>query len=370
MKHYSILFWILLILLLGACGKTAKEDIESDLTKRGLKGPVKKITENKYLAVEKFGEISPGEIIYYPDAKIVEYNKDGFKSRVYDFELWTDSSYLDYELTYTPAFKLASQTYFHNGEKDKVTSYEYDEDENLIWEKDRHSDTTWQEFDESIEHIYNDSGKVKEINTYDENGKLHYKCKYDYDNAGRLKTRICYNSEGKQTGTTVFGYHENGVLKIEEYKDAEEIRLSRYDTTGNELEEMEISLNSNHNDTVSHSTYQYDKDNNLIKHEKFYKGKHKHTSHYKYTDDKWHEAETVEYDFHENPLYKKITRYDEDEKITYREIITYLKPKGKIKEKYTYKYHYDDYGNWTKRIKSSFGNPSTIVIRKIEYYES
>ena len=370
MKHYSILLWMLLIFFLGACGTIAKEDIESDLTKRGLKGPVKKITENKYLAVEKFGEISPGEIINYPDAKIVEYNKDGFKSRVYDFELWTDSSYIKYEFTYTPTFKLTTRTYFQNGEKDKVTLYEYDEDENLIWEKDRHSDTSWQEFNKSIEQIYDESGKLKEKNTYDENDKLQWKCKYDYDIAGLLKTRICYNSEGKQTGATMYDYHGNGVLKIEEYKDAEEIRISRYDTTGNELEEMKISLNADQKDTVSHSMYQYDKNSKLIKREEFYKGKHEYTSRFKYRNGKLYEGEWTDYDFHEKPLYKRITRYDEDEKITYREITTYLKPKGKIKEKYTYEYHYDDYGNWTKRIKSSFGNPSTIVIRKIEYYES
>ena len=125
MKKLTYLF---LALIIVACGNETKKN---DLTESNLYGKVKSLTSKEYEVIEKFGEITKGEILYrnykvkYDDkgdeTESSSYNSDGslvFKT-IYEYD--------------DKGNETESSRYNSDGSLDFKNTYEYEFDNKGNW---------------------------------------------------------------------------------------------------------------------------------------------------------------------------------------------------------------------------------------------
>lgn len=285
MKYKFILSTIALLLLTG-CVKSNKT--ENDLTRDNLRGKVKFISETHYDAVEKFGEITKGDIVKFSftaTAIIMHtaYNEKGNKTEGTEFD--TNHKIL------------------------RNSNYKYDEKGNII-------EGNWYNGDGSLSDKftckYDKKGNIIEYNWYRGDGSLSNKFTYKYDKKGNMIERNLnfYDTYGELSSSPkdIFKYDEKGNMIERNVYDADKKITNRhiwkYNKKGKKTE-----MNSY-------------KDGVLI--------------------------DTRKYDNYENEIYSYDTDYG-----------------GAI----TYKYKYDNQGNWIERIEySENNNPYEITEREIEYY--
>lgn len=202
---------------------------------------------------------------------------------------------------------------------------------------------------------YNDKRKIKDINEYSLDGILIGRIIFQYDDKGKLKEEKDYYYDGskktKKTykydalgnllgwGTEYFAPPENLPFEtyifteedvkyfakgnvVEIIYSKEQKTICKYDSKGNLLEEVYID--------------------NRIEHEKGLdsSGAKKKPKYYGYT-----QKSTYKYDDKNN-------------------VIEYEVPANK----WTYKYYFDENGNWIKRIQFNDGEPDEIEERIIVYY--
>lgn len=174
-------------------------------------GPVKSIRTSGYNAVEKFGELSEGAVLYDDDVNtLIEFNKDGDV---------TELSKLDYKgnllekniSKYDSNGKIIGSTnYDGNGDEIGRSVYTYNEDDKIIKVV-----------------FYNKSGKVKSIQENEWKGNKQIKriftneyekgnySEYEYDGSKLVRT-VEYDKDGKKTGR--YEEYENGdVSKINKF---------------------------------------------------------------------------------------------------------------------------------------------------------
>lgn len=192
---------------------------------------------------------------------------------------------------------------------------------------------------EKIRHIYNqevlfnlDGNKI-EKNDYIPDGTLANRTVYLYKQ-GELVEYNNYDSQGMLFGTGK--YHLN--------EDADVIRLD-YKTTDGRYNWSE--------------SYAYDGSGNLIEVKRFKTEEVIDTKELYTFNDKGNVKES---EFHrDNKLVAK-NNYKYDEEDNYNEL------NFGDSVMYTYKYNYDEKGNWIKKIVFENDNPSGILLREIEYF--
>ena len=122
------LIYLFLTLLIFACSDD--ETKKNDLTESNLYGKVRSLTEKEYEPIEKFGEITKGEIIYvnketYDDKgnmiEISSYNSDGSLAIKYIFEYDDKGN------------KTERSIYNSDGSLDSKYIYEYEFDNKGNW---------------------------------------------------------------------------------------------------------------------------------------------------------------------------------------------------------------------------------------------
>ena len=132
----KIILAILSVLRLVSCKQSEKKN---DLTEENLKGKVKSIKETPYEAVDKFGQIEKGNVLYDDGTSFTIYNEKG---------------------------NIIEENYYDSdGNLSSKDTYEYDENGNNI-----------------------------EKNNYDSNGKLDSKYTYEYDKNNNWTQRIEYKN--------------------------------------------------------------------------------------------------------------------------------------------------------------------------------
>lgn len=154
-------------------------------------------------------------------------------------------------------------------------------------------------------YIYDDKGNKTEWNAYNSNGSLSFKWSYKYDDKGNLIESNNYSSKGSLIAKYIY----------------------KYDDKGNKIEE---NLYLPNNELMGKTTYVY--------------------------DDKGNEIEKQDYKSDGSLGNKSIKKYDDKGNMI------------KWDEDITYKYNFDEAGNWIKQIEFKNSIPQTIREREIIYY--
>lgn len=345
----TLLIIILLTNLFYGCGENhskntsqilpEKVNVDHYKKQRNLFGKVKTLEVQRYKVVNKFGNISEGEMLenYY-----IKINNKGER-----IEYRTFSSDGKLEKKYLSKY---------NSQGKKIELIGLDKNNNTI---------SKQEFK------YNDTNMVEQ-NKYNSVGNLEYKIIYKYDKSGNkieksifrsgnwYKSTYKYNGKGELIYKNEFdvlinkkGYFErhesfykydNKNRKYEEYyyytKDGMLLERERkiYDNMGNLIEEKSYWPNKMLNKRV----YKYNSEHNLILEKTFN------------PDGSTYGLEKYQYDDWGNLLSREIhVPWNGHE---WSNLIEY-------------KYEYDNFNNWVKRTFLNNKIPKEITIRKISYYQ-
>ena len=165
----KIILVILSVLCLVSCKQSEKKN---DLTEENLKGKVKSIKETPYEAVDKFGQIEKGNVLY-----------DNF---IFPFTIYDEKGN-----------KIEENHYDSDGNLSSKDTYEYDEKGNNI-----------------------------ERNWYDSDGSLNYKYTYKYDEKGNM---IEYNTDGRFGEKYTYKYEydkNNNWIQQVTYEDNKPIQIT------------------------------------------------------------------------------------------------------------------------------------------------
>ena len=183
----KIILAILSVLRLVSCKQSEKKN---DLTKENLKGKVKSIKETTYEAVEKFGQIEKGDVLYDRDFSFTIYDKNGNKiEKNYYF---SDGLYSKYTYKYDKKGNtIEINNYNSNGSIHEKYTFKYDEKGNNIEQNNYKYDGS---FLYKYTYKYDEKGNNIEKNNYDSNGRLDSKYTYEYDKNNNWTQRIEYKN--------------------------------------------------------------------------------------------------------------------------------------------------------------------------------
>lgn len=348
-------------------GCTSKEIIKNDLIKENLKGKVKSIRQTPYEAVEKFGEITKGNVFhefYISINSIIEFNEEGNV--------------------------IMEGYYLPNGNFHR--NYKKDNRGNKI-EENRYNSNG--EFLEKQVYVYDERDILIEDNIYRSDGKLSFKTIYKSDHKNNIVEEDVYNSKGQLKSKTINKYDINGNKIEEVISDYEEMKfvngktkmvydynkpkvitksLYKYDKNGNKIEM--ISPNENDENYGLKWSYKFDENNYMIE-DATYGLKDKKLK-FKFTykrDKRGNVIEENSYDSNNELQWTSISKYDKygNEEVrqhkAIKEVDNYKgepEPVGTTNTKYKYKY--DEKGNWIEKIEYVNYIPKKIIEREIVYY--
>jgi|SRR5690554_1154702 len=311
MKTLKLLTIVSIILFFSNC---TDNKIKNDLTTENLKGKVKSIKETPYKAIEKFGEVTKGDVYvdYFSNIKYAMYNENGniTEMRKYDSPEKTLDKYV---YNYDKKGNLIKENKYNSNEKlESKKIYKYDDKLNLI-ELNKYNSERILESKEIYRYDYKEN--MVESNEYNSDGTLESKGIYEYNDKENL-------TEGKL-------YYSNGKLYYE--------FIQKRSDKGNMVEKNYwYSF-----DGASEINYilKYDEKCNLIESKMYHNKELEHTR-------------VCKYDENNNQIEEN--RYDSF---------------GKLIEVQKYKYKYDDKGNWMEKIEYENDIPKKITEREIEYYD-
>lgn len=218
---------------------------------------------------------------------------------------------------------------------------------------------------------YDNYGRLIEQREYQPKGGLKSVDKrhtYEYDGDGHLVEENDYyayhDSDEVSNFKTIYDFNEEKKLIGKGfYTDDELIRkfLLKTDQQGNVIEEMEFYADGKPAGLV---TFAFDESKNPIT-ENVYtaEGNLKQTTHIKYNADGEKIEESLT-DAEGNVVRKTTYQRDSENHVTEQEI----KMGEELSFFYEYLYEYDEKGNWLKRIDKTDGNVEMIIERSYEYY--
>ncbi|MDR1552063.1 MAG: hypothetical protein LBS69_01190 [Prevotellaceae bacterium] len=264
-------------------GKTPLTSIkETDLDRAGLKGKVYSIRQIEYEAIEKFGEITKGNICY-KCGKLIKYDAKGNKIEENRYNK-SDGS-LRYKYTYKYDAKgnwIETNKYNSDGSLYDKFTYKYDAKGNKIEKNNYNSDGS---LFRKYTYKYDAKGNMIEENNYNSDGSLFDKFTNKYDDKGNQIETNGYNSDGSLVSKYTY----------------------KYDARGNKIED---NWHKSDGSLVSKDTYKYDAKGNKIE-ENYYKsdGRLHNKSTYKYRyDSKSNWIEAVIYEGEANKAVSIIER--------------------------------------------------------------
>jgi hypothetical protein len=205
---------------------------------------------------------------------------------------------------------------------------------------------------------YNDKRKIKDINEYSLDGILIGRIIFQYDDKGKLKEEKDYYYDGSKKTKKTYKYDALGNLLgwgTEYFAQPENLPIETYIFTEEDVKYFakgnveEIKYNNNQK-----TIYKYDSKGNLSEQFEITKREYENES----------DSSASIY-----PVKKKIKFFYDTLISTYKyddknNVIEYEVPANK----WTYKYYFDENGNWIKRIQFNDGEPDEIKERIIVYY--
>jgi hypothetical protein len=237
--------------------------------------------------------------------------------------------------------------------------------------------------------LYNKLGNRIHAFSQIENGKLLYNYKYEYDEKNREKEKIHIDSAGTNKYSHLSFYNNDGHLEkivvVNRYVVIQETIKYKYDTMGFLVEELQTfgtflsgyrKVFTNNEKGLCIKFEFFDKDKKLkywnvmsynssgnIDEVKRYKnGEYLSRIKYTYKND-WVSSETI-YDKNEKIEFKEENEYNEEGLLQKRKVF-YTDPIRNSES--TYKYKYDEQGNWILVIQYLNGKVFLLTERVIEY---
>lgn len=204
------------------------------------------------------------------------------------------------------------------------------------------------EFDKSGNQIL-----YKSLNSYD---KIKTMCESKWDKS-RVCEEILYRESTDSKVKIVYDANSMGYNGASYVYDANDKLLSHndffYDAKGHEIEVKGY-------DSISELSYRIEKiwDGDLLVKEVGYYKEFENSITYDYVDGKLSSSVSVLADYSPNT-----TLYNE-----FSDPISYSSGIGQYDENFSYKYTYDEKGNWITRTTFGDGKPYYIEEREIEYY--
>lgn len=295
----------------GKTGKEEGEEIETDREKKKLAGKVVKVEQRKYEAKGSKEDPKKGERVGPAFENYdLRFNEKGMKV----LETWYDSTgnmqrkvEIEYRDGTKPAKRILSKT-----------------------AKKEQSRTIWK---------YNEEGHPVERILKGKGGGTKWKTVNEFDSAGRKIHTVRRSPEGDKIQETELERNEKGwVTEERRYNSAGSLeRRTKYVRD----EEGRVARETDYDDSgteVGRFTFVYNEDGERTQVKKFGgSGDLQRWRDYEYND---HGHMTKE--VHKNP-------------------------KGGTKEEFTYRYEYDDKGNWTRRTTLRNGKPHRITERSYSY---
>lgn len=178
------LIYIATSLLIGfaSCGEKHTTDVED----MGMSGDVHKLSEFKYYAEERFGEVTRGEAFREEgewDREII-FNKAGYFDTV--------------RLTTSTGDDVGSITYAYNKQGQKVCEKNYDAEGNPV--------------DKSVFFYKND--KIAKIEKYNAEESVSGRVNYEYDEENKLNYTRYYNFKGELLQTIEQSMSKRGLPSV------------------------------------------------------------------------------------------------------------------------------------------------------------
>lgn len=350
MKLIIHFFQFVLVILIVGCneGKSTKDiindydanninnqftdSIENDLSKLNLLGRITSIKEFSYNAAEKDGEIVKVKRSGHYDGESVHYsfNRRGSLTEKKEYSSFsgeviylTINSYDEngnlikkenlqskYTYSYDNKNNKIEEIFYHpKDELNKRETFQYNSSNNLIKRNWYKSDGTL--YNEQI-FTYNNQENKKEMKFYSK-GELSFSETFKYDNDENIIEKNNYDSFGKLKRKNVFQFYDN----IKEVKS--------FDGIGGLTGRAINKYDSIHNRTG----WEWFKSDGSSKGSSIFK-----------------------YDQFKNLILERSNPFNAQKSI-----------------EETYKFKFDIYNNWIKRVKFLDGAPKKITIRKITYYE-
>ena len=208
----------------------------------------------------------------------------------------------------------------------------------------------------SVVHEFDEDGYSKKVTNYDHNEDMTSYSEYTYTDGICTAWYHHYKDpELKSSKETIF---ENGKPVRVEYDEKSSHRKDKFEFDGNKI--VYEVLYDEDGDKKSSSRYTYNDDDLLIKY--VVNGR---DNSYKMEREWSDDGLVLSYKFKSTYFQEKCTyEYDED-----NHCVKMTRKSDGEKEITRYKYlEYDEEGNWTKRLISVDGEPSSIEEREIAYY--
>lgn len=375
-NHKNMRALKLTLLLVGSavCAQAQSQTMESgkeksDVSKEMLRGKVKTVSVTAFTVVRRDGKLKKGREIHSITKK---YNDKGFLTESVSTEGYdtVQEHYIHFKAAKN-IFKydnngvlVGQSTYNGNGVLEDSSSYTADSRGNRA-DKYKYKGDGKVEWNYSSE--YDNHGNLTEKNDY-YMGKLknRHTYKYDdnqniteetfYDSEGRMKLKEVFSYDAKRNVTEIVDYNHNGVFQSR-YTYA-------YDTRGNQVEEREYT--SEKSNRYKKIVNKYDKDNNIIEVTQYYEnGKPAYVCK---LDKLGNHISDITYSW-DGKIQEKVTqKYVYDEKGNETENIRY-DAKGKPAVKNKNIYTYDTEKNWFIKICYENDKPTRITERIIDYYQ-
>ncbi|WP_407526856.1 hypothetical protein PDL71_06230 [Lacibacter sp. MH-610] len=221
MKNVFFYNYLVFMFIISGCSESS-----NDLIKNKIKGKVNKITESRYSATEKFGELKKEK---QESLTISTYNTKGYIIEKFEKGF--------------------------NGFDDETRIYEYKNNKLLkINVLDQNKKTK-----QTYIYDYNENGRlIKWRNILSDNEILQYET-YSYDEKGFLIESTSYKKDGSISSKSKLTNDFNGNCierKFYEYDAVFETHKQKYDSKNN-LIEREIEM---YNNLISKTTYKYNND--------------------------------------------------------------------------------------------------------------
>lgn len=234
-----ITFSFFLFSCTGIVGQNNYSKVKNDLSKLGLKGKVKSLTETTFFAVDKFGEIQKGNIMF---KSIYLFNEKGNKTESIVYFMGKIPTKMIYKNDYN-GNTIESNTYEADGSFSGKSIYKYDITGNIImvnlYESDGSLKNKWI-------YKYDDKGNEIEGDFYKSDGSLDKKTIYKYDGKGNEIERAFYKSDGSLSSKSLQKYDykgfeiERGWYKSDGSFDEKYTYNYTFDVTDNWIKKIEL----------------------------------------------------------------------------------------------------------------------------------
>lgn len=234
-------------------------------------------------------------------------------------------------------YKVLSQHNLHDSSKMFKTTYEWDAKGNLLQEVDYYSGDSLRY---TQKYTYDENNNPLLISKFYSKGNLKPDTEeFIYNAQGKLIEHIFYVNELEIIlARWLYEYDEDGNrfdTRFDLYgRKSSSKGFNAFDEMGNIVYQADIDRSGNMTPRVFKK---YDESGRLLEYDSYWEGQLKSKSYYQYDE-----------------LGNTLTSHKYD-------------PSGNLISEYSYKYEFDQQGNWTNRVEISSGYPIKILERKIEY---